>query len=275
VADVTGRELFRELARQPDDQVDLALGALLLAEEEYPELDRQRYLDRLQELGEEARSRLTSARSAAERVQTLAQLLAWDHGFHGNRDDYYDPRNSFLNDVLDRRVGIPITLSVLYIDVARRAGMEVEGVGFPAHFMARHEDVLFDPFGEGRVLSIDDCRELLVRTSDGRVAFRDEMLAPTAPKQILVRMLNNLKHIYIRSKYYRKAIGIIGRLLILEPTNYEQLRDRGAIHAELKQFSLAKIDLESYAAQCRVPERAMEAKQAVGNIERLMALIDD
>jgi regulator of sirC expression with transglutaminase-like and TPR domain len=275
VSESAGRDLFRELAQTPDSQLDLALGALLIAEEEYPELDRGRYLARLDELGAEARTRRASAGNAAERVQLLAQLLAWDHGFHGNRDDYSDPRNSFLNDVLDRRTGIPITLSVLYIEVGRRAGIDVQGVGFPAHFLARHEDVIFDPFSEGRMLSIDDCRELLQRTAKGRIAFRPEMLEPTPPRAILVRMLNNLKHIYVRARYYRKAIGIIDRLLMLQPDAYEELRDRGAIRAELKQFALARADLAAYVERCTQPERALEAKQAISNIDRLTALIDD
>lgn len=275
MSEASGREVFRQLVQAPDNQLDLALGALLIAEEEYPELDRGPYLARLDELAGEARSRLESAATASQRVQALSQLLAWDHGFHGNRDDYYDPRNSFLNDVLDRRVGIPIALSVLYIEVARRAGMPAEGVGFPTHFLARHEDVIFDPYGEGRILSTEDCQELLQRTSEGRIPFRPELLAPTPPKQILMRMLNNLKHIYIRAKYYRKAIGIIDRLLMIDSGDYEELRDRGAIHIELKQFALAKADLTTYLQHCKQPERALEAKQAITNIERFMTLIDD
>lgn len=275
VSEASGRDLFRQLLQAPDGQLDLALGALLIAEAEYPELDRERYLVRLEELAGEAQSRLQSATSASQRVQALSQLLAWDHGFHGNHDDYYDPRNSFLNDVLDRRVGIPITLAVLYIEIGRRAGMPTEGVGFPTHFLARHEDVIFDPFGEGRILSTEDCRELLQRTSEGRIPFRSELLTAAPPKQILMRMLNNLKHIYIRAKYYRKAIGIIDRLLIIDSSDYEELRDRGAIHIELKQFALAKADLTAYLEHCTQPERALEAKQAIKNVERFMTLIDE
>jgi len=275
MAEPTGKELFAQLALRPDSEVDLGLGALLIAEEEYPELERQRYVRRLDELADEARRRLGTFLTPRERVEALARLLAREHGFHGNQDDYYDPRNSFLNDVLERRLGIPITLAVVYVEVGRRAGLPMDGVGFPAHFLARHQDVVFDPFSDGRILSEDDCRALLAQVSGGSIAFRPELLAPTPAKQVLARMLNNLKQIYVQAKYYRKAIGIIGRLLTIEPRNYEELRDRGAIRAELKQFSLAKADLGAYVQRCQDPERALQAQQAIENIDRLMKLIDE
>ena len=270
-----GKQLFAELMSQPDGDIDLGLAALLIAEEEYPELDRDRYLTQLDELGAALRSRLSADAAPGESVEALSQLLAWDHGFHGNQDDYYDPRNSFLNDVLDRRTGIPISLAVVYIQVGRRAGLELSGVGFPGHFLARLDDVIFDPFNDGRILSEDDCRSVLARVAGESTKFHKRYLEPLPTKHILARMLNNLKHIYLNARYYRKAIGIMDRLLMIDPSNYAELRDRGAVHAELKQYAQAKTDLEAYLKRCNQREEVFAVRQALQNIEDVMTLMDD
>jgi regulator of sirC expression with transglutaminase-like and TPR domain len=203
------------------------------------------------------------------------QLLAWDHGFHGNQADYYDPRNSFLNDVLERRTGIPITLATVYVEVGRRAGFAVRGVGFPAHFLARYEDVLFDPFNEGRILSEHDCRRLLAEASRGKMLLEPKFLEPAPTKQIVARMLNNLKHIYLRAHYYRKAIGVMDRLVAVDPSNYAELRDRGAVHAELRQYAQAQADLNAYLKHCGEHEDAAAVRQALRTIDSVMTLMDD
>jgi regulator of sirC expression with transglutaminase-like and TPR domain len=269
-----GKELFAELMARPDDEVDLGLAALLVAEEEYPDLDRDPYLAQLDELGRQLRSRLASGGSSEQAVESLAQLLAWDYGFHGNQHDYYDPRNSFLNDVLERRTGIPITLAAVYIETGRRAGLDIRGVGFPGHFLARLEGVIFDPFNQGRILSEDDCRALLEQVTGGPVAFQPRLLDPTPTKQIVARMLNNLKHIYLNAHYYRKAIGIMDRLLIVDPKNYAELRDRGAVYAELKQYVQAKADLEIYLRHCDQREQVFAVRQALHSIEAVLTMMD-
>jgi regulator of sirC expression with transglutaminase-like and TPR domain len=270
-----GKALFASLMSQPDDQVDLALAALLIAEEEYPELDRDRYLSQLDDLASQAHATLQPDMQAREVVEGLTQLLAWDHGFRGNQDDYYDPRNSFLNDVLDRRTGIPITLTTVYTEVGRRTGLAIQGVGFPAHFLARYQDVVFDPFNEGRILSEDDCRRLLAEVSSGTMTFRPGLLAPTPTKQIVARMLNNLKQIYLSSRYYRKAIGVMDRLLLVNPTSYGELRDRGAVYAELRQYGQAKNDLQTYLEHCTEPEEVLAIRQALQKIDNVVTLMDD
>src|SRR5690348_8717426 len=157
-----GKERFARLMQEPEERLDLGLAALLIAQEEYPDLDVDRWLRELDELGRQARDRVQPGMPAAEAVQALGGLLGGELGFRGNEDEYYDPRNSFLNDVLERRTGIPISLAAVYIEVGRRAGADVRGVGFPAHFLARCEDVIFDPFNGGRIVTEDDCRELLL-----------------------------------------------------------------------------------------------------------------
>lgn len=265
---------FTELMQLPDGEIDLGLAALLIAQEEYPELDVDRYLAQLDELGHQARALLSPAMTEREQVQMLAQLLVWDHGFHGNEEDYYNPLNSFLNDVLERRTGIPITLTVVFIEVGRRAGVDVRGVGFPAHFLARLGDVVFDPFHDARILSEDDCRQLLARLSNSGMPFDARYLAPTPARQIVLRMLNNLKHIYLNARYYRKAIGVMNRLLLANPNAVDELRDRGAVYGELKQYAQAKADLEAYLTHVTNAEEAATVRQAIDNIDGIMALMD-
>jgi regulator of sirC expression with transglutaminase-like and TPR domain len=270
-----GKEEFARLMRAPHEQLDLGRAALLIAQEEYPELDVDRYLGQLDDLGQQARERLNVDMAPRDAVEALARLLAQDEGFRGNQDDYYDPRNSFLNDVLDRRAGIPITLSAVYIEVGRRAGLEIEGVGFPAHFLARHQDVIFDPFNGGRILSESDCRALLAQMTGGSMDFQPRFLEPTPTKQIVARMLNNLKQIYLNARYYRKAIGIMDRLLMVNPVGYDELRDRGAVYAELKQYAQAKADFEAYLKQPRRPDDALAVHEALRKIDNVMTLMDD
>lgn len=257
-----------------DEQLDLGLAALLIAQEEYPELDIDNYLGRLDELGREARDRLRPGMPPREAVRALGDLLAHDLGFRGNEEDYYDPRNSFLNDVLDRRSGIPISLTAVYIEVGRRAGADIRGVGFPAHFLARCEDVIFDPFNGGRIVSTDDCRNLLLKIA-GSSELNERWLDPVPPTYIVVRMLNNLKQIYLQARYYHKAIGIMDRLLMVNPKAYEELRDRGAVHAELRQYSQAIADFEAYLRQPDKPDDALAVRQALQKIDNVLTLMDD
>lgn len=270
-----GKEEFARLMRWPQEQLDLGRAALLIAEEEYPDLDIDGYVQRLDDLGQQARERLHANLPPRDAVEVLSRLLAQDQGFRGNQDEYYDPRNSFLNDVLDRRSGIPITLSAIYIEVGRRAGLEVRGVGFPAHFLARYRDVIFDPFNDGRILTEDDCRTRLAQMTGGSMDFQPRFLEATPTRQILARMLNNLKQIYLTARYYRKAIGIMDRLLMVNPIGYDELRDRGAVYAELKQYAQAKADFEAYLKQPRLPDDALAVREALRKIDNVVTLMDD
>lgn len=271
----SGKQLFADLMARPDGEVDLALAALLIAEEEYPELDRAHYLGQLDELGAQARMVVDPALPPREVVQSLTQFIAWDHGFHGNQQDYYDARNSFLNEVLERRTGIPITLTAVYMEVGRRAGIDVRGVGFPGHFLARYGDVVFDPFHEGRILSEDDCRRLLAESAGSSMPFSPALLEPAPTKQIVARMLNNLKQIYLKARYYRKAIGVMDRLLAVNPAGYGELRDRGAVYAELRQYGQARADLSEFLKHCLDPEDAAAVREALRRIDRVMTMMDE
>jgi regulator of sirC expression with transglutaminase-like and TPR domain len=276
-ARTTTRSQFALLASGPDDALDLAHASLLIAAEEYPDLDVAGSLARLDALGATLRARLEDLRAPAI-VSALNHLLFVEEGFRGNPDDYYDARNSFLNDVLDRRLGIPITLSVLYMEVGRRAGLEVEGVGLPGHFIVRVSDgqaaLLVDPFHEGRVLTEADCQRRLDRIYAGKVTLEPELLAPSTRKAILARLLRNLKTIYVKAEDYPRALKIVELLQLLCPELPEEVRDRGLIHAALDCYALAAQDLEAYVA--RVPEspETLALRQKIEEMRRQAARLN-
>lgn len=224
------------LAADPRGPVDLADLALHLARDEYPGLDVPAYLGRLAALADDLRPRLTGdpTRDAVE----LAHLLFDEHGYAGNEADYYDPRNSYLNDVLDRKLGIPITLSVLAVAVGTRAGLDVAGVGLPGHFVAKvigpgGAAVLFDPFHGGQLLDTDGCEALVAAVTGQPFAATPDALAATPPGHVAVRMLNNLKAVYLKQPDFPRAARVMERLVRLVPNDPEQRRDLGValVHA--------------------------------------------
>jgi len=249
-------ELFGAATRVPDQQIDPVEGALLIAQAEYPDLDRAAYRQRLEELGREARQFCGDrAGQAGEQLARLSRLFSECWGFRGNREDYYDPRNSFLNDVLDRRTGIPITLALLYMEVARRAGLYVEGINFPGHFLVRcpaprglqdSDDLIIDAFHGGALLSEDACRELLRRHAGEDAVFDPHVLGNATKPQILVRVLLNLKRVYVRMHSFPQARDITELMLAVNPSAVTELRDRGLLAYHLKDFSAALRDLQAY-----------------------------
>jgi regulator of sirC expression with transglutaminase-like and TPR domain len=282
---------FTHAALSPDP--DLAVAALMIARIEYPRLDAGPYLDRLDALGLEAQRRVAAASARPEdapplvdpdvyaRVRALNAYLFGELRFAGNQMHYEDPRNSFLNEVLDRRTGIPITLALLYMEVARRAGLRVDGINFPGHFLLRcpagrerpySEDLIIDAFHGGALLSRDDCRELLrgahhdAGADDDEDALLDARLSARASKpQILVRMLLNLKGVYVRMHSYPQAREITELLLAVNPSAINELRDRGLLAYNLRDFSAALRDLQAYlqlanAAPLDEEERKEHAK---------------
>ncbi|MBI3400547.1 MAG: transglutaminase family protein [Acidobacteria bacterium] len=252
---------FTHAALSPDP--DLAIAALMIARVEYPKLDAGPYLDRLDALGREAERRVATAGPDIDaRVRALNAYLFGELRFAGNQVQYEDPRNSFLNEVLDRRTGIPITLALLYMEVARRAGVRVEGINFPGHFLLRcparpglpySDDLIIDAFRGGALLSRDDCREILRGVGDDALdpdadeALLDARLAAHASKpQILARMLVNLKGVYVRMHSYPQARDITELLLAVNPSAINELRDRGLLAYNLRDFSAALRDLQAY-----------------------------
>jgi regulator of sirC expression with transglutaminase-like and TPR domain len=222
--------LLDDLARDPAADADVAVVALLLAADEYPDLDPWGYVDRLHALADRAAPRLVGG--LVEQVAGLSHFLFEDEGFRGNAADYYDPRNSYLNNVLDRRLGLPITLSVVAMAVGRRAGLEVVGVGLPGHFIAKAvrdgEEVLFDPFHGGQILSPAECEELVERVTGRPFTATPDTLAATPPGLIVARMLNNLRGIYASRQDWGRLARVLGRLRQLDPKDVTLRRDLGA-----------------------------------------------
>ena len=242
-------ELFRAFAELPEEAMDAVEGALLIAQAEYPALERSFYRRQLFELAREAHE--TCSGDLPARLEKLSRLFSGRWGFRGNHEDYYDPRNSFLNDVLDRRTGIPITLSLVYIEAGRGAGLELVGVGMPGHFLvgvAGRNDLYVDAFSGGALLTRADCAAQL-RELHPDIAFQPGFLAPVSPRQILVRMLNNLLEIYLQMDRFAKALAPLEMILLLEPGQPHWLRRRALVHYHLKNYSRAIADLEAYLAQ--------------------------
>ena len=231
---------------------DLATPALMIATLECPVLDPIPYLHQLDDMGTAVRERLAASgclddvRKSETAVDVLNAYLFDEVGFTGNRDHYDDPSNSFLNEVLERRTGIPITLAVVYMEVARRAGLHVEGVNFPGHFLMRFTPLILDPFHRGARLSEHDCRRLLERHVGEDAAFDPDLLAPATKPQMLTRMLLNLKRIYVRLHSFPQARNVTELLLAVDPPALTELRDRGLLAYHMNDFSAALRDLQQY-----------------------------
>jgi regulator of sirC expression with transglutaminase-like and TPR domain len=239
---------------------DLAPAALALARVEYPTLHAGRYVDALDRMGAEASVRVGAAANAAfeETLRAFNEYFFDELGFRGNRDRYDDPRNSFLNEVIDRRTGIPISLAVVYLEVSRRAGLRIAGVNFPGHFLLRAADrhvaslrgadevVIVDPFHAGALLSEGDCRALLRQHVGDEAAFDRSLLEPATRSQIVVRMLVNLKRLYVRMRSFPQARFIADLLITVDPSAIVELRDRGLLAYHLQDFAGALRDLEAY-----------------------------
>jgi regulator of sirC expression with transglutaminase-like and TPR domain len=232
--DATAR--FAELVARPEDQIPLDEGALLIAAHAYPDLDVAAQLGRLDALAEGC---------PAATLDALSHHLFADCGFTGNRDEYHDPRNSYLNDVLDRRLGIPISLSVLTVEVARRLGVPLVGVGMPGHFLVRHRGepaVLLDAFGSGRRLGEPEA-EALFRSLGGTGPFLPQFLDPVGPRAILSRMLANLQGIFF-SRDVRQAAWVLRLRLAIPGLGKEERKGMARALAALGRFDLAATELD-------------------------------
>lgn len=235
-ADLPPRHRFAAQAARPDGEIDVAEAALWIsAEESGGGVEVQRWLDRLDALAGELRPRLErlSGGPGADlaRLEELCRFLFEEKGFHGDREDYYDPRNSLLDRVLDRRRGIPLTLAVVMMEVGRRVGVHLLGVGFPGHFLVRHAahpDLFFDPFSGGRVVTADDCRHILRHVCPG-LPFHPRLLRPVSRRCLLHRMLTNLRGVYMARGEWERAVGVLDRILLLAPDDAVQLRERGML----------------------------------------------
>lgn len=263
---------FYQEIHQPDSQIDLAKAALYLAQDEYPNLDIDAYLNAFEVMATEVEERLPKERYPLKMIQCLNSYLYDDLGFTGNTSDYYDPRNSFLNEVIDRRTGIPITLSLVYLEVAQRINFPMTGINMPGHFLIRPEfentGIFVDAFNQGEILFEQDCEERLARIFGHSVQLQPSFVQPVSHRQLLVRMLTNLKLIYLNNRDLHRALTTVERILLLVPDSPLELRDRGILHYQLGQWSKASEDLEIYLAMLPSAEDADVIRRLLKQLSR-------
>lgn len=246
-----GLEEFAELVSR--DQFDLARASLMLAQDVYPDIDVSAYLGRLDDIAAAIRPRLASDAFAEQKVLALNRYLFNEMRFNGNIDDYYDPRNSYLNQVIERRTGIPITLSIVYLEVGRRLGLNMQGISFPGHFLVKllvkRGQLVLDPFLAGEAQSETDLRQRLAKVLPSAMAQKaslDQYLEAATPRQIVARVLRNLKNIYAQDRKLENVLAVMNRMLLVVPESAEELRDRGMLYQQLECFRPALSDLQNY-----------------------------
>ena len=259
-------EPFVELLAREDDRIELARACLLIAQDAYPGLDVDGYVGEVERLALRLRARLPRSAGAEEKVIALNQFLFDDLGYTGNADHYYDPRNSYLNEVMDRRTGIPITLAVLYMELGRKIGLPLEGVSFPGHFLVRLRMrggmLVLDPFSGGEPQAEQELRDRLRRVvpqgATGGIPLKelplDQFLEPATNRQTLARLLRNLKGIYRETDKPERMLEVLNRALVVSPDATSDLRDRGFVYQRLECYRAALKDLRDYVA--REPDAA-------------------
>jgi regulator of sirC expression with transglutaminase-like and TPR domain len=255
---------FADLVARDEDEVSLLDAALLIAQTEYPNLDLSAQRERFKLLARQLRA--DPGYSAFSNIEALNDLLFTKEGFSGNEQDYDDPRNSFLNDVLDRRMGIPISLSVIYMELGQRHRLPIQGVGLPGHFIVKYsgpaEDILIDPYHQGAILSRGDCAKLL-KTHFDDAELLPEYLNSSTKKQILTRMLNNLKGSFFRRKHYERVLSMIEMAMAIDPASRHHIHDRGMIYFLLRQYVRAAGDLNAYLTYAPPDDLGIQSARSV------------
>jgi len=271
------RRRFEKLVGRPGEFIDLAQAALLVAAEEGTHVDVAHYLSLLDDLGRAGAARVAAHPGAG--IEVFNEFMFEEKHFRGNQNEYYDPHNSFLNDVLDRRVGIPITLSIIYMEVGSRAGLETQGVGMPGHFIVRAREAgsleasLVDPFA-GRVIDREDCQTRLDELFEGNVLLSEEHLRASSAREILTRLLTNLKAIYTRARMYQKALAAVERILLVRPGDVSEHRDQGALLAQLDRLPEAIWATQLYLQLSSQAEDADDVKEQLHVMQRRMAMMN-
>lgn len=271
---------LRELLDASPEDVRLAEVALLLAEAQRPGVDVEEQLGRLDDIARAVSERLPPDADAVQTVLAINQHIFHEMGFSGAGAEYYDPRNSFLDEVLTSKRGIPITLAILYIDVGRQLGLDLHGVAFPGHFLVRCEMddgvVIIDPYGGGATLDREDLQSRLRETRNGEVAddTLDDMLVPASPRDVAARMLRNLKAIHLRAKHYDLALPILDWLVEIVPDDAVELRDRGRVFEHLECFRAAVGDYARYLEQVPDADDNDAIRSRVVDLQRAAARLN-
>jgi regulator of sirC expression with transglutaminase-like and TPR domain len=274
-------ERLAKITEVSEQDLNLAEAALLIAMDEYPGLDVEAYLRQLDELATGVQRMLPAQAGLEDTLITLNQYLFVEQGFTGDTEDYDDPRNSFLNEVLDRKRGIPITLSIIYMEVGRRLGLPLMGVSFPGHFLVkfstREGEVVLDPFSGGSLMSKEDLEQMLEETygaADAINAPLERLLNAAGKKEILVRMLRNLKGAYLRRERFDKALTVVDRILLLQPDQPDEIRDRGRIYEHLECFRAALENYQSYLLLRPGAGDAPDTHRRIAELKQIVAYLN-
>ena len=247
---LTFRRQYQDLLQGPDGDIDLARAALLVSGETYPDIDVKRYLNTLDSMATDIHVSTAASSNVRDLANAVSDYLFQRRGFTGNQDDYYDPRNSYLSQVMDRQLGIPITLSVVYMEVGRRLGLPAEGVGLPGHFIVRidgeGEGLYVDAFHHGRLMTGRECLQAVQAMFKGRLNLRLEHLLPYSNRQILTRLLGNLRINYMRQNQLRRALATMDLIVITDPSMATNYKERASMFAQWGRHSLAAADLAKY-----------------------------
>ncbi len=274
VAEADPIRLFARLMEREDDEINLAEAALMIARTEYPQLDAAAQLARLDRMASQVRSDPNYSPHA--NIQALNDVLFENEKFSSNDEEYDDPRNSYLNDVLERKTGIPITLSAVYLEVAQRRSLPLVGVGFPGHFLVKYVsglgEILIDPYHRGVILTREDCVERLKTHFGQEAELRPEYLAASTPKQILARMLNNLKGSYFRRRNFPKVLTMVELALSIDPGSPQDIRDRGMVYFLMKRYREAMADFQTYLSLS--PREDPEVSQVLQALHRIRAMMN-
>ena len=214
---------------------------------EYPDLNIDEYINEISRIGMSLKESINDIKNPTYLISMLNEHLFENLGFGGDDDDYYNPKNNFLNEVIDKKVGLPITISIFYTEVAKFIGLELKIIGFPGHILVKYnEEMILDPFYDGRLLDIDDLQEILNNNFEGEVEFKPEFLDEVDDEQILVRLTRNLKNSYIQSFVYDKALQCVNMVLSIEPESPDDIRDKGILEERLQNSEIALKYLNKY-----------------------------
>jgi regulator of sirC expression with transglutaminase-like and TPR domain len=267
---VAARERFRTLV-EAGDPGDLSEAALVIALEQYPALEIDSYLDQVDAWSSAIRSRVSGSEDVDRLVSEINRLLFEEEGFHGEAGDYYDPKNTFLNEVIDHHAGLPIALSIIYLEVSRRVGLQTVGVSIPGHFLVclsgPFGEILVDPFDGGRVLTRAECQEFLDRLYSGGVQLREQHIRSFDDREILGRLLSHLKAMYIARGDLSGAVSALDRILILQQGDVWDIRDRGLLEMQLHRYREAIEDLRRYLEMVPYAEDAGRIRDEIDYLE--------
>jgi len=269
------RATFIRMVKQPEASIDLARAALLVAAESDPKVDVDAELAILESWAAELRGRLDPGWNNLQRLARLRGFVFEELGFRGDRLDYFSPSNSLLHEVIHRRRGIPITLAIIMMELGWRIGIPFEGVGFPGHFLVRlagePHDLILDPYRRGMSVHEEDCRRMLLETTGGKLEFEHDQLASVGKLEMIVRLLHNLKGAYLRADQNEPALAAVERLLVLDPENADEIRDRGLLLFRLHRYGQALDSLSGYLDRTPVARDRETVERHVGALRKILA----